>query len=107
MAEAERIYRSTDSSWTRGGRSSILPSISRRFPLMSAISLRFCRPDAPTLSVYDHGGNGLPVIFQHGLCGDVHPTIKAFPTDPRVRPITLESLLHGTSITPDPPLSSL
>jgi hypothetical protein len=67
---------------------------------MSAISSRFCRPDAPTLSVYDNGGNGLPVIFQPGLCGDAHQTIEAFPSDPRFRRITVESRGHGTGFCP-------
>src|SRR5258708_26547694 len=74
---------------------------------MSAISPRFCRPDAPTLSVYDNGGSGFPVIFQHGLCGDAHQTIEAFPTDSRFRRITVESRGHGSSEPPDPLLFSI
>jgi pimeloyl-ACP methyl ester carboxylesterase len=74
---------------------------------MSAISPRFCRPDAPTLSVYDNGGNGLPVIFQHGSCGDAHQTIEAFPSDPRFRRITVESRGHGSSEAGDPRLFSI
>src|SRR5258708_24174589 len=74
---------------------------------MCAIIPRFCRPDAPTLIVYDNGGNGLPVIFQHGLCGDAHQTIEAFPSDPRLRRITVESRGHGGSEAGDPRLFSI
>lgn len=45
----------------------------------------------------DSGGPGLPVIFQHGLCGDARQTAEAFPDDPRFRLITLECRGHGTS----------
>ena len=36
---------------------------------------------APVLNVDDAGGIGLPVIFQHGLCGDARQTIEAFPQE--------------------------
>src|SRR5258708_34407825 len=74
---------------------------------MSAISPRFCRPVAPTLSVDDNGGNGLPVIFQHGVWGDAHQTIEAFPSDPRFRRITVESRGHGSSEAGDPRVFSI
>jgi hypothetical protein len=47
---------------------------------------------APALNVNDAGGVGLPVIFQHGLCGDAQQTIEAFPSDLRFRRITIEVL---------------
>ncbi len=53
--------------------------------------------DGLRLAVYDSGGDGLPVVFQHGLCGDVGQTAEAFPDDPRFRMITLECRGHGTS----------
>jgi sugar phosphate isomerase/epimerase len=31
---------------------------------------RFSRTDSLVLNVDDAGGDGVPVIFQHGLCGD-------------------------------------
>src|SRR5260370_2848551 len=74
---------------------------------MSAICPRCCSPDAPTLSVDDNGGSGFPVIFQHGLCGDAHQTIEAFPSDSRFRRITVESRGHGSSEAGDPLLFSI
>src|SRR5260221_14192130 len=74
---------------------------------MSAISPRFCRPVAPTLSVDDNGGNGLPVIFQHGLCGGAHQTIEAFPSGPRFRRIAVESRGPGRSEAGEPRLFSI
>ena len=53
--------------------------------------------DGLTLAVHDSGGDGVPVIFQHGLCGDVGQTAEAFPDDPRFRMVTLECRGHGTS----------
>ena len=49
------------------------------------------------LAVYDAGGAGLPVVFQHGLCGDARQTAEAFPPDLRFRRITLECRGHGAS----------
>jgi pimeloyl-ACP methyl ester carboxylesterase len=49
------------------------------------------------LAAYDSGGDGLPVVFQHGLCGDARQTAEAFPDDPRFRLITLECRGHGAS----------
>jgi pimeloyl-ACP methyl ester carboxylesterase len=49
------------------------------------------------LHVDDAGGAGLPVIFQHGLCGDAQQTEEVFPDDPRFRRITLECRGHGAS----------
>ena len=54
------------------------------------------------LNVNDSGGGGLPVIFQHGLCGDARQTAEVFPDDPRLRRITLECRGHGASETGDP-----
>ena len=55
----------------------------------------------------DAGGVGLPVIFQHGLCGDTGQTIEAFPRDQRFRRITIESRGHGGSEAGDPGLFSI
>lgn len=60
----------------------------RRFDLMR---------DGLKLAAYDSGGAGLPVIFQHGLCGDARQTAEAFPDDAAVRMITLECRGHGAS----------
>jgi pimeloyl-ACP methyl ester carboxylesterase len=49
------------------------------------------------LTVSDSGGPGLPVVFQHGLCGDAQQTAEVFPDDPRFRRITLECRGHGDS----------
>ncbi len=53
--------------------------------------------DPLTLAAYDSGGDGLPVVFQHGLCGDARQTAEAFPDDPAFRLITLECRGHGAS----------
>jgi pimeloyl-ACP methyl ester carboxylesterase len=53
--------------------------------------------DGFRLNVDDGGGEGLPVLFQHGLCGDAAQTREAFPDDPRFRRITLECRGHGGS----------
>jgi pimeloyl-ACP methyl ester carboxylesterase len=53
--------------------------------------------DGLQLSLHDAGGDGRPVIFQHGLCGDARQTFEAFPKDPRFRLLTLECRGHGTS----------
>jgi pimeloyl-ACP methyl ester carboxylesterase len=49
----------------------------------------------------------MPVIFQHGLCGDARQTSEAFPQDPRFRRITIESRGHGGSEAGDPALFSV
>ena len=74
---------------------------------MTAISPTFSQTGAPILNVDDAGGKGLPVIFQHGLCGDARQTIEAFPRDPRFRRITIESRGHGGSEAGDPSLFSV
>jgi pimeloyl-ACP methyl ester carboxylesterase len=74
---------------------------------MTEISPKFSQTGAPILNVDEAGGNGLPVIFQHGLCGDARQTIEAFPQDPRFRRITIESRGHGGSDAGDPRLFSV
>ena len=74
---------------------------------MIAICAKFSQTGAPVLNVDDAGGNGLPVIFQHGLCGDSRQTIEAFPRDNRFRRITIESRAHGGSEAGDPGLFSV
>lgn len=74
---------------------------------MIAISPKFSQTGAPVLNVDDAGGEGLPIIFQHGLCGDARQTIEAFPRDPHFRRITIESRGHGGSEAGDPCLFSI
>jgi pimeloyl-ACP methyl ester carboxylesterase len=74
---------------------------------MTEIALKFSQTGAPVLNVDDAGGKGLPVIFQHGLCGDARQTIEAFPQDPRFRRITIEARGHGGSEAGDPALFSV
>ena len=74
---------------------------------MTAIHTKFSRTGAPVLNVDDAGGTGLPVVFQHGLCGDARQTIEAFPRDRRFRRITIESRGHGGSEAGDPDLFSI
>ncbi len=56
----------------------------------------------PELRVDDTGGPGLPVLFQHGLCGDARQTSEVFPRDALFRRITLECRGHGASAPGDP-----
>jgi pimeloyl-ACP methyl ester carboxylesterase len=58
--------------------------------------------DGLTIAAYDAGGDGLPVVFQHGLCGDARQTAEAFPDDPAFRLITLECRGHGASQAGEP-----
>jgi len=69
---------------------------------MTVISTKYSRAGLLVLHVDDAGGDGLPVIFQHGLCGDARQTTQAFPRDPRFRRITIESRGHGASEAGDP-----
>ena len=54
------------------------------------------------LNVDDSGGSGLPVMAQHGLCGDALQTAEVFPDDPRFRRVTMECRGHGASEAGDP-----
>lgn len=74
---------------------------------MTTIDTKFSRPGAPILNVDDAGGAGVPVIFQHGLCGDARQTTEAFPRDLRFRRITIEARGHGGSEAGDPGLFSI
>lgn len=51
--------------------------------------------DGVRLHVEDAGGPGLPVVFQHGLCGDAAQTAEVFPDG--FRRLTLECRGHGRS----------
>jgi pimeloyl-ACP methyl ester carboxylesterase len=63
---------------------------------MREVGQNFIR-DGLALRVDDAGGAGMPVMFQHGLCGEAGQTEEAFPDDPRFRRITLECRGHGAS----------
>jgi pimeloyl-ACP methyl ester carboxylesterase len=63
--------------------------------------------DGLTLCVDDRGGSGMPVVFQHGLCGDSSQTREAFPGLDRFRRITLECRGHGRSEAGDLKLLSI
>ncbi|MEQ1944809.1 alpha/beta hydrolase [Mesorhizobium sp. VNQ89] len=49
------------------------------------------------LAAYDSGGDGLLVVFQHGLCGDIGQVAEAFPDKRYLRLIGLECRGHGAS----------
>ncbi len=53
--------------------------------------------DGISLAWYDSGGSGTPILFQHGLCGDINQTREAIPASLRL--ITLECRAHGASET--------
>lgn len=48
-----------------------------------------------TLAAWDLGGDGTPIVFQHGLGGDMRQTAEAVPAGFRL--ITLECRGHGAS----------
>lgn len=52
--------------------------------------------DGTVLNV-DKAGEGMPVVFLHGLCGDAGQTAEAFPPEPGFRRITIEARGHGRS----------
>ncbi len=58
----------------------------------------FTPKGGPRLHVDDAGGKGMPVLFQHGLCGDANQTAEVFPQDATFRRITLEARGHGSSL---------
>jgi pimeloyl-ACP methyl ester carboxylesterase len=45
----------------------------------------------------NRSGQGLPFVFQHGLCGDANQTGQVFPEDAGYRRITVECRGHGLS----------
>lgn len=59
------------------------------------------RVDGLALAVEDQG-EGAPVLFQHGLCGDARQTADVFPHGTGFRLITLECRGHGGSEAGDP-----
>ncbi len=59
----------------------------------------------PRLAVADRG-QGRPVIFQHGLCGDAQQPADVFPAD-RFRCLTVECRGHGLSEAGDPAFFSI
>jgi len=69
------------------------------------MSLTTFHRDGLDLSAWDDGGDGLPVLFQHGLCGAQGQPAEIFPTAPGLRRLTLECRGHGAS--PSGPLDRL
>lgn len=60
-------------------------------------ALRWLETAGLRLSIDDAGGSGVPVVLQHGLCGDARQTTEAMPRDPAFRKLTLECPGHGAS----------
>ena len=54
------------------------------------------------LALHDAGGDGVPFLFQHGLCGSAAQTFEVMPSVAGVRPLTLECRGHGDSEPGDP-----
>ena len=52
--------------------------------------------DGVNLAVYEEG-EGMPLVFQHGLCGDQAQPGQVFPEDAGFRRITVECRGHGAS----------
>ncbi len=55
------------------------------------------RRDGGLTFTHDDAGEGLPFVFQHGLCGDARQTAEAFPDTPGIRRLTLDCRGHGGS----------
>ncbi len=58
--------------------------------------------DGVKFAVTDHGGDGVPFLFQHGLCGSATQTVEVIPELPDIRAITLECRGHGNSEAGNP-----
>lgn len=58
------------------------------------------------LAVHDRG-SGMPVVFQHGLCGDAAQPAEVFPFELPASCLTLECRGHGGSEAGDPGLLSI
>lgn len=56
----------------------------------------FISADGTKLNV-DSGADGVPVVFQHGLCGDAGQTADVFPADIGFCRTTVEARGHGRS----------
>ena len=56
--------------------------------------------DSARLSVFDSGA-GLPVVFQHGLGGDMLQVAGTFPDSPTIQRVTLECRAQGASTPGD------
>ncbi len=50
-----------------------------------------------SLAAYNSGADGLPVVFQHGLCGDIGQVAEASPESSSLRLVGLECRGHGAS----------
>jgi pimeloyl-ACP methyl ester carboxylesterase len=64
---------------------------------MAEASQQFTLTDGTRLNVDQSVKEGLPVIFQHGLCGDAGQTREAFPPQRGFCRFTLEMRGHGHS----------
>ena len=62
---------------------------------------RFCTVDGCVLA-FDRDGEGMPVVWQHGLGADRSQPAEVFPHSPAVGRITLECRGHGASALGDP-----
>lgn len=65
------------------------------------VSSTFETADGTHLNVVSEG-EGAPVVFQHGLCGDAGQTAEVFAGGPGFRRITVEARGHGRSQTGRP-----
>jgi pimeloyl-ACP methyl ester carboxylesterase len=57
----------------------------------------FTPSKGPKLHIDDAGGKGIPVVFQHGLCGDAKQPAEVFPKGKAFRRVTVECRGHGAS----------
>src|SRR4051794_39313163 len=63
------------------------------------------RRDDLELNAWDDGGDAMPIVFQHGLCGAEPQVAEVLLPDPAYRRLTLECRGHGRS--PAGPLDRL
>jgi pimeloyl-ACP methyl ester carboxylesterase len=64
---------------------------------LKTLRVQMIKRGGVSLALWDEGGNGIPFVFQHGLCGDVEQVREAFPDVAGVRLICLECRGHGHS----------
>lgn len=59
--------------------------------------LHLLRRGGVALTCRDTGGDGLPVVFQHGLCADARQGLALVPDGPGLRGLALDCRGHGAS----------
>ena len=69
--------------------------------MISRASVDQLRRPTYILNVDDSGGVGVPIFFQHGLCGDSSQAAAIFPLRDRWKRVTMECQGHGNTSLQD------